>query len=552
MNYSKYFWTIRYLKSVQIWGRIWRNIYVPKLVHKSAPAIRQPLNSIWVKPPPKLQSLVGPLRFRFNNEEHELKRPGDWNNPSWAKLWKYNLHYFDFINSELGIEQSEWQLYLMHRWTKENLAGVGVGWEPYPLSLRIVNWIKYILGNNVGWDDSLANSLAMQTRHLVRRLEYHILGNHLFANAKALIFAGLFFEGPEASGWAKKGFTILKRQIPEQILPDGGHFERSPMYHAIILEDLLDLYNVFKTYDEIFPNEWIDVLCRMKNWLKIMCHPDGQISLFNDAAFGIASPPQILDEYAKRLVLDDIDPSSINSSPAVEHLSDSGYVRVHKGSALMLVDVAPLGPDYLPAHGHADTFSFELSLDGQRVIVDSGTSLYGTGDERQRQRSTSAHNTLQVDDMDSSEVWGGFRVARRAQVTNVSIENNNYVSLKASHNGFMRLKGNPIHHRQWVMNERELLVFDNVPGQGEHLIKIHYHVHPGCKLRKITDNSLGIYNWEGKLLLSVELDPLLNVAIADSTYHPEFGMTIRNKKIIGSVRSQLPIKITSRFLFNAL
>ena len=81
---------------------------------------------------------------------------------------------------------------------------------------------------------------------------------------------------------------------------------------------------------------------------------------------------------------------------------------------MALLDVAPVGPDYLPGHAHADTLSFELSLFGQRVLVNSGTSQYEAGPERSRQRGTAAHNTVIVDGHDSSEVWAGFRVARRA------------------------------------------------------------------------------------------------------------------------------------------
>ena len=73
------------------------------------------------------------------------------------------------------------------------------------------------------------------------------MGNHVFANAKALVYAGLFFDGIEANDWLAKGMKILVKECNEQILPDGGHFELSPMYHAIVLEDILDLINICRT-----------------------------------------------------------------------------------------------------------------------------------------------------------------------------------------------------------------------------------------------------------------------------------------------------------------
>ena len=83
---------------------------------------------------------------------------------------------------------------LIGKWIEENPPGMGNGWEPYPLSLRIINWIKWVL-DRYGLPDEALYSLAVQTRYLFKKLEYHLLGNHLYVNAKALVFAGLFFDG---------------------------------------------------------------------------------------------------------------------------------------------------------------------------------------------------------------------------------------------------------------------------------------------------------------------------------------------------------------------
>ncbi len=188
-------------------------------------------------------------RFRFLNEEHDLLSQSDWNHPVRAKLWLYNLHYFDDLNAAGACERLNWHRSLIMRWIVENPPGTGNGWEPYPLSLRIVNWIKWVLAGNA-LPQAALESLAIQSRFLAKRIEFHLLGNHLLANAKALVFAGFFFEGKEADAWGVKGLRILNRELPEQILKDGGHYERTPMYHSIILEDLLDLVNLFGCYSK--------------------------------------------------------------------------------------------------------------------------------------------------------------------------------------------------------------------------------------------------------------------------------------------------------------
>src|SRR5271157_263629 len=301
-----------------------------------------------------------------------------------SRLRDYTVHYHPRTEAEL-----------VERWIRENPAGRGAGWDPYPLSRRIVNWIKWVMGGGLA-TRGVFESLAAQADYLSRTVEYHLLANHLFANAKAMVFAGCFFEG---GAWLGEGLRLLEREIPEQILADGGHFERSPMYHSLILEDVLDLLNLRRAYPGLLP-DWSPVAGRMLGWLNRMSHPDGQISFFNDSAFGVAPEPSLLFDYAARLGI-----QPINTHPA-----PSGYIRLENDATVILFDAGPVGPDYQPGHAHADTLSFELSHRGQRLLVNSGISTYECGAERQWQRGTAAHNTVRVDGCDQSEVWSAFRV----------------------------------------------------------------------------------------------------------------------------------------------
>ena len=87
-----------------------------------------------------------------------------------------------------------------------------------------------------------------------------------------------------------------------------------------------------------------------------------------------------------------------------------------------MVDGGPGGPDHLMAHAHADLFSYELSLFGERFVVDTGVYEYPAGPMRQYVRSTAAHNTASVDGVDQIECWDSFRVARRAAPNDVTWE----------------------------------------------------------------------------------------------------------------------------------
>src|SRR5690606_38998441 len=90
-----------------------------------------------------------------------------------------------------------------------------------------------------------------------------------------------------------------------QILADGGHFERSPMYHAILLEDLLDLVQLGDRYPGLIPGEMIENWQRTANqmlaWLRVMTHPDGGPTFFNDSALEIAPELAALETYRAHL-----------------------------------------------------------------------------------------------------------------------------------------------------------------------------------------------------------------------------------------------------------
>jgi uncharacterized heparinase superfamily protein len=507
---------MRHLQPVQIYGRLLFQAARPNPDLRPAPPLR--LQGPWVLPPQRRQSLVAPDTFRLLNETRSLGAHS-WDDPAVEKLWRYNLHYFDDLNAEGAVKRAEWHVALIRRWIVENPSGGGTGWEPYPTSLRIVNWIKWAQAGNALPREAM-QSLAVQARWLMRRLEYHLLGNHLFSNAKALVFAGCFFDGAEAEAWRELGQRILAREIPEQILADGGHLELSTMYHALALEDMLDLKNMLLSAGLPAPVTWDEKIAAMRRWLATMCHPDGEIAFFNDAAFGIAPPPGELERYATALGL----APSTPIGPGCTWLRDSGYVRLQNDRAVVLIDVGRIGPDYLPGHAHADTLSFELSVDGKRIIVNSGTSIYGSGPERLRQRGTAAHNTVTVDDQNSSEVWSGFRVARRARPERLSVTRQGDDWLVAcGHDGYTRLKDCRHHFRSWRFGKDRLVVSDRVEG-GHCSAAAAFHFHPEPTPSTEDDGATGTLAAAEKTLLCWCIKKG-TAKVEPSSWHPEFGIS---------------------------
>lgn len=464
----RYWYTLRHLKPVQFYGRVRFRIKPPIDMHR-LPSRQRPATGRWEPPAGCAPSLTGSGEFELLGQRYSLPASGGWDDPRIDKLRRYNLHYFDDLNAIPRSAGADWHGAWIMRWIDENPPGEGTGWEPYPASLRIVNWIKWLVAGGVAPDGMIA-SLALQARVLSRRLEWHLLGNHLFANAKALAFAGLYFEGDEADRWLAAALTIFETEFDEQLLPDGGQFELSPMYHAIFVGDVLDLINADRLWPGRVPDStaarWRDAVPGMLRFLDAMSHPDGEIALFNDAAIGIAPNLEALAGYARRLGLE----AAPVTGMSVIHLADSGYMRLSAGRAVAVLDVARVGPDYLPGHAHADTLSFELSLGQTRVIVNGGTSEYGLGPVRLFERGTAAHSTVEVNGQNSSEVWSGFRVARRARPFGLKVEQGAAIAVECAHDGYRRLAGQPVPKRRWELDARRLRVTDTVEGRHDRAV----------------------------------------------------------------------------------
>jgi uncharacterized heparinase superfamily protein len=517
--------TIRHLRPIQIFARVWIRTRRPK-PKLAPPPTHGTTAGQYVSVARRNASLIGPTQWRFLNCDGDLGEIG-WQDEQRPLLWRYNQHYFDDLNAHDAHERSVWHAQLIDIWIAENPPAKGTGWAPYPTSLRIVNWVKWALQGNT-FNPKTSHSLAVQTRWLAQRIEWHLLGNHLFANAKALVHAGLFFQGAEADRWLNRGLKIIETQIAEQILPDGGQFELTPMYHALAVEDLLDLINILRSHHHrLTTPQHIKLLdiCQntipaMLKWLATTSHPDGRISFFNDAAFDIAPENSELFEYALRLGFD----RPTAQYAAVTDLTDSGLCRLTYGNAVIIIDFAAIGPSYLPGHAHADSLSFEMSLFGQRLFVNSGTSTYATGPQRSHERGTATHNTVVVEQQNSSEIWAGFRVGARAHIQERHIaQNNDAVIASAKHDGYRRLFNGLDHHREFRLTQNSLCVADHItkPRSAQAM----FHLHPAIKIRdaqscggtlELPNGQIVAYDSHGS-----------PIDVIESPWHPEFGRVER-------------------------
>ena len=171
----------------------------------------------------------------------------------------------------------------------------------------------------------------------------------------------------------KKGIHIYKKQLKDQILQDGGHFEKSPMYHAIILEDILDIINLSNN-NSILPSDFreqlIETAEKMLSWLNIMSYKNGETPNFNDNANNISHNIIDISKYAKRLGIKTFKPIKKNSELKIKDLNHSGFFRIDQPNVTSFLDIGSIGAPYIAGHAHADTLSFETSFFDQRFFCE--------------------------------------------------------------------------------------------------------------------------------------------------------------------------------------
>jgi hypothetical protein len=291
VNLLRTFHTVRHLRGEQVRARVCRPLVPRQTLPPAVETHRLHARSASAPAAPRDGGYDG-QSFAFLNRRLSCNSADRWSPSGASHLWLYNLHYFHYI---WNLEPTA-SLQLILDWITRNGGDLsGVGWEAYPLSLRIREWVEWVLAN--GEVDSQAQSrivasITQQVTALSRQVEYHIGGNHLLENAITLCWAGLSLVGPAADDWLQRGLPLLERELAGQVLGDGVHDERSPMYQALLVEALLRLAEVAKASTHRL-KEKIAAAAQtagraMLSSLELFQHPDGDYALLNDAAFGVA------------------------------------------------------------------------------------------------------------------------------------------------------------------------------------------------------------------------------------------------------------------------
>jgi uncharacterized heparinase superfamily protein len=610
---SLYFHTIRHMKPAQILARIGvrtkrallaRVPWTPRLYAESPagqlvpphvstpllPGLPRLLRGPWTEQLGRTIAAAGDDlrsgRFAFVGETATYPNHVDWNDSQHSRLWQLNLHYFDLaplwiLDAAINGRREnlpQWQR-LCHSWRMENRMGRFEAWNPYTLSRRIPNWIiAHQLAQLAGFADAdadadLLRSLYRQAGFLYGNVEWDLPMNHLSANGRALCYAGVFFQGRSPQRWLRRGLKLIWQRLRRDTCSDGGHAERSPMYHLLVLQDCLECLLVSRHAGVVWPSDTLAILRGMTLFSEALQHADGDLPLFNDAAHGIAAascevvaagkallenggrspvPACAATSFFLNSVLADETPPdtpAVSVAPRLTAFPASGYYVVHQPSNGLKVvfDCGEVGISEVGAHAHSDLLSYEMSLAGQRLVVDTGTSVYTRGARRQFERGIRAHNTLSVDGRDTCQPWSDYRLARRGHPGIVRTHSaDDVVIIDAGHAGFLDLP-HVAHRRAMISFGEHLLVVDRVLGDGCHALEARLLFAPEVTLSAGTaepgrfqvqtpgqELALHVFGMDAAIF-----GPSLNRL--DGWYAPRFGELVSTHGIRMTHQGPLPV-----------
>ncbi|AWK87690.1 heparinase II/III family protein [Azospirillum thermophilum] len=425
--------------------------------------------------------LAGVLRFAGQTIAIDPTAEPRWRPQGATRRWIDDFHRFDWMRDlrAVGGDMARRRArVLVWSWLDHNGGWNAQSWAPPVLGARIANWIGlhdfYCASADDDFRARVFDSLARQVRHLARVAPGPLDGEELIAALKGLIYGGFCLPDHEKAGY--EALKLLERELPRQILPDGGHVERNPSIQLRVLRDLIDIRAVLRVAKVEVPESLQHAIDRMTPALRFFRHGDGGLALFNG---GREEETALVDTV---LAQADARGRPLKSAP------HTGFERLIAGRTLVLLDTGAPPPAGLDELAHAGTLSMEVSVGKERLIVNCGSHPSRTGPWRRALAGTAAHSTVVIADTNSAEVLEEGGLGRRpSHVSCERQEADGAMLVVATHNGYSRGFG--------FIHRRRVYLADNGEDlRGEDMLEpvigasptgqpfaIRFHLHPGVQ-----------------------------------------------------------------------
>lgn len=458
--------------------------------------------------------------------------------PAASRLWLFQLHSFGFAPA-LAREGCLPLLHaLVESWTRMYPWPVArarrLAWNSYTISNRLDHCAYAHAVSVQPWPAPIRQALRRQAAFLHAHLELDLRGNHLIRNASALLAASCWMDVPEARAWRRRALSVLQACLRSQILPDGCHYELSPMYHLLVMEDFVQSLRLLRYVGDApgVQAELCGALERMRPWAAALDWHRGEIPLLGDASPGVALPPaRLLGELDGLL--------GPAQGPPGAWFPSAGYARLENACWRVLLDGGRLGPDEQPGHAHCDLGALIAASQDETVLEDTGVFEYEAGTRRRYARSTAAHSTLQVGESEQGDCWAEFRLGRRAQPLVFAMTGASSCRLE-----YQWPNPKVRHAREVTLAANELRVHDCITGAASCPLTLRWHLAPGWVPEP---GALGRWRSATGRCLEVELSAGWNWSIQSRPFYPGFGREQARWCLEGRRREPLPARAETIF-----
>ncbi|MBT5050951.1 MAG: hypothetical protein HOM58_20795 [Rhodospirillaceae bacterium] len=369
---------------------------------------------------------------------------------------------------------------LVYRWADSHGSWNAIAWQPGPLGARVANWLGHreflLAGSDLAFQDSYFLSLRRQTRHLQRVAGFAAAGTTRIVVLKGLIYAALTFNNPKLlSRWIR----LLQKETDQLILGDGGNLMRNPSQQLAIMRHLIDIRSALRDGQQEVPHWLQTTIDRMAPMLRFFRHGDGGLALFNGS------------HEEEGLLLDVVLTRSEARGKALESAPHSGFERLVANRTAIIMDVGSAPPPGVDSLAHAGALSFEMSVGKDRLVVNCGAHQGDNAAWIAAQRTTAAHSTVTVEDVNSAQILekGGFG-GRPPTATVDRKEADGDIWIDGTHDGYQRTFG-LVHERRLYLsaNGGDVRGEDTLTGEGNHKFVVRFHLHPTVRASMVQEGN---------------------------------------------------------------
>ena len=429
--------------------------------------------------------------FRHRDEVHNLSSANDL--PANASAtWIAWFHGHSWLRDLCALGGGEAPYFArewLSAWMDNNRTWEQTAWAPAVTAERLINWCQHwsflVRDDATGpFEKMLRRTAGRDARHLLWTIpptDAGFIRLHAIKGQAYGVFALLGGEGRMA-----RTLNMLEREISAQVLPDGGHVERSPQTLSDVLKDLLELRALLSTATGDVPGFLQNAIDRVAPMLRALRHPDGGLAVFNG---GLEGDPARLD-----MILAQTDS---NAKPP-RNAPHAGFQRLNAGAVNIIMDCGQ--PSSVGRSQHAGTLSFELSIGKHRLFVNCGARQGRQDPWRTALAATAAHSSMSVNETSSSAFALDGKLRQRPEHVTCNRQDVDEGTLaEASHDGYMDAFG-LTHHRALFLASHgtDIRGEDRLVGAGGEHFTLRFHLHPSVKASVLGDGHDVLLHLPGK------------------------------------------------------